>query len=193
MSQEVTVHVHRGSTDSLEPSVDSVETRGSFDLRLESHGSPAHVHCRLDGDLQRIAALETSNYYVEGGGETIVPVRISAEAIDEPIDGTLEVSTGYGSESVAVPVTVDPVPAAVDVDESLAEPGHRDSSPSPTGLDRVFSSSGLDPGTLAIAVLGLVAVGIGTLTAAAIGGPVATAGAVIVVAGVVAALLLVAR
>ncbi|WP_339104394.1 hypothetical protein [Haloterrigena salinisoli] len=193
MSQEVTVHVNRGSTDSLEPSVDSVATRGSFDLRLVSHGSPAHVHCRLDGDLQRIAALETPNYYVEGGGETIVPVSVSAEAIDEPIDGALEVLIGYGSESVAVPVTVAPVPAAVDVDESLAEPGRGDSSPSPTALDRVLATSGLDPGTLAIGVLGLVAVGIGTLTAAAIGGPVATAGAVIVVAGVVAALLLLAR
>ena len=193
MSTEVTVHVNRGSTDSLELSVDSVETRGSFDLRLESHGSPAHVHCRLDGDFERIAALGTSNYYVEGGGETIVPVRVSAEAIDEPVDGVIEVLTGYGAESVVVPVTVHPVPAAVDVDESFAEPRRTDSSPAPRGLDRVLSSSGLDPGTLAIAVLGLVAAAIGTLTAASIGGPVATAGVVIVVAGVAAALLLLAR
>ncbi|QRV15972.1 hypothetical protein JMJ58_03480 [Haloterrigena salifodinae] len=193
MSTEVTVHVNRGSSDSLEPSVDSVETRGSFDLRLESHGAPAHVHCRLDGGLERIAALETPNYYVEGDGETVVPVRVSAEAIDEPIDGALEVLTGYGAESVAVPVTVDPVPDGVDVDESFAEPRHPDSGPSPTGLDRLLSSNGLDPGTLAIAVLGLVMAAIGTLTAASIGGPVATAAAVVVVAGVVAVLLLLVR
>ncbi|ADB59947.1 hypothetical protein Htur_1055 [Haloterrigena turkmenica DSM 5511] len=193
MSTEVTVHVNRGSTDSLEPSVDSVETRGSVNLRLASHGAPAHVHCRLDGDLERIAALETSNYYVEGDGETVVPVRVSAEAIDEPIEGAIEVQTGYGAESVVVPVTVNPVPDGVDVDESFAEPRRQDTGQSPTGLDRILSSSGLDPGTLAVCALGLFAAVIGTLTAAAIGGPVATAGVVIVVAGVAAALFLLVR
>ena len=193
MSQEVTVHVNRGSTDSLEPSVDSVETRGSFDLRLESHDSPAHVHCRLDGDLARIASLETSNYYVEGNGETIVPVRVTAGTIEDSVDGAVEVLTGYGSESLTLPVTVEPAPEGVDVDESLAEPRRGDAGAAPTELHRLLDATGLEPATLAIVLLGLIAVGTGALTAAAIGGPVATAGVAIVVAGVAVALLLLAR
>lgn len=191
MSREVTVHVNRGSADSLESSVEAVETRGSFDLRLASHGAPAHVHCRLDGDLERVASLETANYYVEDEGETVVPVRVAAEAIDDSIDGRLEVLTGYGSESLAIPVTVDPAPAAVDVDDSLAEP--RGDTTAPTGLDRLLAAAGLEPATLAILALGALAVGIGAVTAAAIGGPVATAGIAIVLVGVAVAVGLLAR
>lgn len=191
MSSEVTVHVNRGSADSLETAVGSVETRGSFELRLQSHGPPAHVHCRLDGDLARIATLETSNYYVEPDGETVVPVRVTAEAIDAPIEGTLEVLTGYGSESLTIPVRVEPAPSGVDVDESLAEPAQ--TAPEPTALERMLDATGLEPATLAVVALGLVAVGIASMTAATIGGPVAMGGIAIVAVGFCVALGLLLR
>ncbi|MDQ2052014.1 hypothetical protein RBH26_16175 [Natronolimnohabitans sp. A-GB9] len=194
MSPEVTVHVNRGAADSLEPSVDSVETRGSIGLRLVSHGSPAHVHCRLAGDLERIADLETANYYVDAESETFVPIAVDAERIDAPVSGDLEVLTGYGSESVSIPVVVEPAPGPVDVDESLAEPGGgRDPAGDSTALDRLRETSGLEPATLAVVVLGLVAAAVGAVTAAAIGGLVATLGIAIVVLGTVVALGLLFR
>ncbi|QSW98358.1 DUF7524 family protein [Haloterrigena alkaliphila] len=190
MSPEVIVHVNRGSADSLEAAVDTVETRGSFGLRVQSHGSPAHVHCRLDDALARIATLETSNYYVEEDGETIVPVHVAAERIDDSIAGELEILTGYGSESLSIPVTVGPAPDGVDVDDSLADPPADRSDRS--ALERAVDVTALEPASLAIGALGAIAVMVGVLTATAIGGPVAAAGLAVVVLGVAVALLLLA-
>lgn len=192
---EVTVHVNRRSADALEPTSTALETDGPVLLSLEGHGSPAHVHCRLDGDLERIASLAESNYYVEPDGVTTVPIAVDADGIDRPVDGTLEVLTGYGSESVAIDVTVVPGPPDIDVDESLAEPAR--SEPDPTALeravDRVADGSGLEPGTMAVLALGVIAVGIAAMTAATIGGPVVTGGLAIVVVGFVVALSLLLR
>ncbi|WP_436347743.1 DUF7524 family protein [Natronorubrum sp. FCH18a] len=188
MSREATVHVNRGSADSLETAVGTLETRDSFNLVLESHGPPAHVHCRLAGDLERIATLETSNYYVESEGETIVPVHVASETIDRPVEGVLEVLTGYGSESLSIPVVAKPAPAAVDVDDSLGKPPQ--SEPEPTAFERAVAASGLEPATLVVVALGIVAVGIATTTAAAIGGPLAMAGVGIVAIGFCVAVLL---
>ncbi|MFD1564105.1 hypothetical protein ACFR99_11135 [Haloarchaeobius amylolyticus] len=189
---EVTVHVNRRSANALEPASTVLETDDSFCLSLQGHESPAHVHCRLDGDLERIASLGDANYYVEPNSVTTVPIAVDADAIDRPVDGRLEVLTGYGSESVAIEVTVVPGPPDVDVDESLAEPARSTPEPTPLerAIDQVTAVSGLDSGTLAVLALGVVALGIGALTAASIGGPVATAGLAIVVAGVVVALFL---
>ncbi len=191
MSQEVTVHVNRGSADSLETAVGTLEVRGSFDLHLQSHDTPAHVHCRLGGDIERIATLPESNYYVEADGETIVLVRVNAEAIERPLEGTLEVLTGYGSESLSIPVTVKPAPGGVDVDESLSKPAQN--APEPSELERLIATVGLEPATLGVIALGLVAVGIAVLTAATIGGPVAMAGLAIVSIGFLVALVLLIR
>lgn len=188
MSSRVTVHVNRGAADSLETAVSSLETTDSFALRLESYGPPAHVHCRLEGDLARIATLEESNYYVEADGRTIVPIHVTAERIDGPVEGELEVVTGYGSESLSIPVTVDPSPDAIDVDESLGKP--HEPGPEPTVPDRVLAGKGLDPATLAVVALGLVAIGIATTSAATLGGSVALTGLVVVAAGFCVALLL---
>ncbi|ELY61240.1 DUF7524 family protein [Natronolimnohabitans innermongolicus] len=193
MLKEVTVHVNRGAADSLESTVDSIDTRDSFDCCLQSHGTPAHVHCRLAGDLARIASLETANYYVEADSETYVAVRVDAEAIDEPVTGALEVLTGYGSESISIPVTVRPPPKAVDVDESLAEPSRPDADRELTPLERAVDATGLEPATLAVVAVGLAAAAVGAVTAATIGGTVATLGLAIVTIGVVVAIGLLVR
>jgi len=192
---EVTVHVNRGSADALEPASTALETDGSFRLLLAGHESPAHVHCRLHGDLERIASLDGTNYYVEPDSVTAVPIAIDADAIEQPVDGRLEVLTGYGSESVTIDVTVVPGPPDVDIDESLAEPAR--SEPEPTvfeqAVGRITAVRGVETGTLAVLALGAVALTIATLTTASIGSPIATAGLGSVVAGVVVALVLLLR
>ncbi|QLG47381.1 DUF7524 family protein [Natrinema halophilum] len=189
---EVTVHVNRGNADALEPAAGTLETDGSVALRLQGHVSPAHVHCRLDGDLERIASIEQSNYYVEPDAVTTVPVVVDADTIDQPIDGRLEVVTGYGSESVTIDVTVVPGPPAVDIDDSLSEPTRRepDSTALEDAIDQFTAVSGLEPASLAVVALGVVAIVIATTTAATIASPIATAGLGIVVVGVVVAFLL---
>ncbi|PCR90741.1 DUF7524 family protein [Natrinema ejinorense] len=192
---EVTVHVNREAANTLEPAGTALETSESFTLLLEGHETPAHVHCRLDGGLGRIASLDESNYYIEPSTVTPVPVAVNTGGIDRPVDGHLEVVTGYGSESVSIDVTVLPGPPNVDVDESLAKPAR--SEPDPTtlerGLDRVTGASGFEPATLGVLALGVVAIGIAALTTATIGGPVATAGLAIVLVGTVVALFLLVR
>lgn len=185
----VTVHVNRGSEDTLETAVSAFETAEPFDIALRGHEAPAHVHCRLTGDLARIATLDQPNYYVEPEKVTAVPIDVDAGAITQPVEGTVEVLAEYGSESVAIPVTVEPGPPGVDVDESLAEP-----APSPpestttTLLDRLETESGVQPATIAVLMLGLVAIAIATMTAATIGGTIAAVGLGVVVLGFVAAL-----
>ncbi|GAB3672234.1 DUF7524 family protein [Halopiger thermotolerans] len=194
---EVTVHVNRESPDTLEAATRTVTTRDSFVLALRGHESPAHVHCRLadaDPSFSRHVSLDQSNYYVEAGETIDVPVAVDAEAIDDPVTGRLEVVTGYGSESVTIDVTVEPRPAAVDVDESLSKPPSPDRSADRTAaekvIERLFAASGLDAGTLAVLALGLVALAIATATAATIGGLAATLGFIVVAGGVVVALAL---
>lgn len=192
---EVTVHVNRESADGLETAASAVEVDGSFALRLAGHDAPAHVHCRLAGDLDRIASLAEGNYYVEPDAVTTVPIRVDADAIDGPVEGALEVVAGYGAETASIAVTVVPGPPAVDVDDSLTEPADTESEP--TGierlLDRLAGVGGLEPATLAVAALGLLAIVVGGATAATIGGPVTAAGLMIVLAGVAVALLLLVR
>lgn len=189
---EVTVHVNRRSANALEPASTALETDGSFRLSLQGHESPAHVHCRLDGDLERIASLGSANYYVEPDSVTAVPIAVDTDAVEQPVDGRLEVLTGYGSESVSIDVTVVPGPPDVDVDESLAEPTRTEPEPTPLeqAIGRITTVSGLDPGTVAVLLLGVVALAIAMLTTASIGGPVATAGLAVVVVGFAVALFL---
>ncbi|WP_306057377.1 DUF7524 family protein [Natronococcus wangiae] len=190
----VTVHVNRGSPETLEPAVGTFETAEPFTLILEGHDSPAHVHCRLDGTLAGVASLPGSNYYVEPDAQTPVPIEVNADAIEEPVDGTLEVLTGYGAESVSIRVTVEPAPSSVEVDESLAKPNRSPSEPSaPPLLERLEAASGAQPATIAVLALGFVAVAIAAITAATIGGSIATAGLAVVVLGFVVALGLLFR
>ncbi|MFC4543807.1 hypothetical protein ACFO5R_17920 [Halosolutus amylolyticus] len=193
---DVTVHVNRGSADAvLETDVDTVETCEPIQLVLRGHETPAHVHCRLDERLDRVASIDGSNYYVEPDDVTPVPIRVDAEAIESPVEGTLEIVGGYGAESVSIDVTVTPGPPQVDVDDSLAEPTR--SEPEPTPIERAvtgFSAlTGIEMGTIAVVALGLVAIGIATATAATIGGPVAIGGLAIVVVGVAVGLGLLIR
>lgn len=189
----VTVHVNRNSPERLEPAVGTFETAESFTLILEGHDSPAHVHCRLDGPLDRVASLTGSNYYVEPEAQTPVAIDVNADGIEEPVEGTLEVLTGYGAESVSIEITIEPAPPSVEIDESLAKPNRSSSEPSTPLLEQLEAVSGAQSSTIAVLALGLVAVVIAMTAAVTIGGPIATAGLTVVVLGFVAALGLLFR
>lgn len=186
---EITVHVNRGAANTLESDVESVETDRRLSVVLRGHERPAHVHCRLTGGLDRVATIDRSNYFIGPGDVTTVPVDVDGDAIDAPVSGRVEVVTGYGSETVAVDVTLTPPPPDIEVDKTLTEPPRNRAGPS-TGervVDTVADLVGLDPTTLAVLALGIFAILIAMATAATIGGLVAFVGLAIVVGGVVLA------
>lgn len=186
---EVTVHVNRAGPHRLETDVSTVETCEPFVLRITGHETPAHVHCRLDDQLRQVASIEGSNYYVEPDGATPVRVSVDASGLDEPIEGRLELVSGYGTESIAISVIVTPEPQHVPVDESLATPAQTESTQPAadrTGWPEALPT--LDTGTLAVIVLGVLSIGVAVATAATVGAPIAVVGVGIVVIGVVAAI-----
>ncbi|GAB3030403.1 DUF7524 family protein [Natronobiforma cellulositropha] len=187
MSQEVTVHVGRDGPQTLEATASLLETRGggSFDLVLENHGTPIHVHCHLAGDIARVASLEVGNHYVDADETVVVPVHVPD--VGHELGGTLEVSTGYGANAVTIGVAAT-TGSQTAVDETLATPRTRE--PEPSALESVAASVGLDPATLAVLGLGLLAVAVAVSTAAVVGSEVAVLGVLIVGAGVLVALWL---
>ncbi|RQG92542.1 DUF7524 family protein [Natrarchaeobius chitinivorans] len=185
---EITVHVNRGNANTLETDTGSLETHRKISVVFRGHDRPAHVHLRLGGDLDRAVSIGNPNYYLEPDGVTVVSIDVEADHLEAPVDGELEVVTGYGSESLSIDVTIVPPPPEVDIDESLAQPTR--SAPEPSLTERAASAIGFGTSTAGVLVLGIVALGIATLTAATVGGFVALLGFAIVVAGVVVALWL---
>ncbi|ELY99929.1 hypothetical protein C482_09183 [Natrialba chahannaoensis JCM 10990] len=186
------VHVDRKQEDALSPERNAIETNSSFVVELHGQGSPAHVHCRLSGDIAHVASLRTPNYYIEPDAVTPVPIDITADGLDQPVCGELELLTGYGSESVSITVTVTPPPKGVDVDESLAAPARSADDEQPTLVEEITTQLGIktDLGVLAVIGLGIFALALAVAVTSAVGGPVATIGVGIVFAGVAVALFL---
>jgi len=189
---ELTVHVNRTAANTLETDADSLETDRRLTVVLCGHERPAHVHCRLGGDLDRIATIEQSNYYIAAGDTVGVPIDVDGNAIDDPVSGYLEFVTGYGSESVSVEVTLLPPPPEIEVDETLTKPNRTRSDP--PAVDRALATVredlGLDSTTLGVLALGAFAVAVAVVTAATIGSFVAVLGLSIVVGGVAIAVWL---
>lgn len=189
----VTVHVNRNSPERLEAATATFETSEPFTLLLEGHDTPSHVHCRLDEELARVASLPQSNYYVEADARTPVPIDIDAGGLEESVQGFLEVSTGYGAESVAIAVTVEPGPDRVEIDESLSKPRRSSSDQSPEPSEPLFGDLGLPgdvgPASLAVLALGaiVVALAVALAVAAIAGGTAAVAVFAVVAITVVAA------
>ncbi|MCU4926690.1 hypothetical protein OB905_11965 [Halobacteria archaeon AArc-dxtr1] len=184
----IAIDVNRNGGESLAASTDAVSVSGSFDLLLRGHSVPAHAHCRIDGDLDAVASIDHSNHYVKPDERLAIPVTVAE--IDDPVTGTLSVSIGYGTETVDVEVTAEPAPSPIDVDETLSTPSREPAES--TALERVVDDSTIDPATLGVVALGVAALGIGLATTAVVGGVVAVAGLLAVLAGVgVAGFLLV--
>ncbi|TYT63389.1 DUF7524 family protein [Natrialba swarupiae] len=185
---EITVHVNRGSANTLEADLESLQTHRRISVVLRGHERPAHVHCRLGGDLDRAASIDAPNYYIEPEDVTVVPVAVDSDHLDDPISGELEILTGYGSESLEIDLTIVPSPADVEIDNSLATPDR--SPPEPTTIERIAEAFGHGASTAGVLVLGVLALAIAAMTAATIGGLVALVGLGIVAGGVVVALWL---
>jgi hypothetical protein len=143
----MTVHLNREGPQSI-AAPQAFKATGEFTVYLQNHGTPLHAHVSLDNSLSEIARVVTPNRYVEEGATR--SVRIEVADGDRPVDGRLEVVTGYGAETAYVSVTIrDPetVEPAVAVDEELGRPT---SSPTRTEADPKGLLFG---GLLAIALL----------------------------------------
>ncbi|WP_312908821.1 DUF7524 family protein [Natronosalvus caseinilyticus] len=197
-----TVTVDRTGSDSLTASASSLEASHPFEIRLESEGGPAHVHCRLTGELAGAASIEAlnggngnardGNHYVDPDRPTPIMIDFDPVALEAPLEGSIVLSTGYGATETTLSVTLLPTTRPVDVDQTLGEPAREE--PEPTALERAVEQlravSGLDPGTLGVLALAVLAIAIAWSTAAVIGGTVAYVSVLIVSVGVVVAVAL---
>lgn len=101
----------------------SFEATGDFDVFVRNHGEPHHVHVRLDPTLSAVGQVTTPNRFVETGATRRIHVAVSDG--ERPLEGRLEVVTGYGANSSYVTVTIRDPEATVErvaVDERLGEP-----------------------------------------------------------------------
>jgi hypothetical protein len=165
VADTLAVHLNRDGPHSVE-SQREFETDGPFTVELRNHGTPSHVHLRLDDDLAAVATLDDANYYVED--HTAVEVAVP-EDHSAAVSGRVEVVTGYGAESTAVPVTLLPAGSlGVAVEESLSTPAERDPGP-PDDRTRTLAVGGLAvvavllSAVLLVAVEGTAALALGAL------------------------------
>jgi len=181
------VDLNRGELHDVEaPS--AFATAEPFSIELRNHGEAVHVHVRADDALSAVARIDADgNLFVERDTTRSVPVGVSD--VDSPVTGTLEITTGYGSETSSVEVTVDPDDdgGEVDVDETLSRPPESERETTSTPLSQRLS--GWLPGRRVIPVLllGLVAVGVAAAVANAVRSPLVLVGAGVVVGAVLVA------
>ena len=191
-AESIPVHVNRGGQGSIEIGRESVSTDRSFELALQNHGEPTHVHCRLTGTLADVAEVEETNQFVEAGETTVVPVTVGAHEGER--SGGVELSTGFGATASELPVTLlGGVGEAdrVDVDERLAEPQRPEPEPgvlaNGVDLDRLQ----LGPSTLGLVGLGGLALLAALGAALVVGGTAGILGVGVVAAGFIAAFVLI--
>lgn len=155
--ESFTAHLnHEGPQSVAAPQ--AFKTGEDFSVYLENHGSPLHVHVRADQSLAEVAEVATPNRYVEEGATQRVQVEIDDR--DQPVDGRLEIVTGYGSNTEYVSVTVrDPgaIEPDVEVDEELTRP-EPSSGPSGGDADQLIRNAMLG-GSLVVVVAIAVVVG----------------------------------
>lgn len=180
MADDLTVHVNADGIHSVSAEAASFETTGSFALVLQNHGSPAHVHVHLDESLARGASLDASNHYVDANARRVVRVAVRDE--ERPVSGELTVYTGYGSESVAIPVSVR---EPTETDEGVAVAEEFSKKPAQSGGTRAEG-----PG-LAPALVGGASVVLAVVSFLALDGLVALfVGGVLLVGGLAAGVFL---
>ncbi|WP_323676815.1 hypothetical protein [Halorubellus sp. PRR65] len=179
MVDTLTVHLSRGELHEVAPATADFETGGTFELELVNHGRASHVHVHPDDALARGVRLDESNLYVETDSTRVVAVEVPDGP--RPLRGALDISAGYGAtgSSVAVGIVDEPEPD-LPVDETLAAPESTDGDD--PSLDRLLAEE-----SLPVLALGAVAVAIALGAAFAFGDVVVATGALVVVAGVLAA------
>ena len=122
MADVLTVSLNEDGPQSIE-APGAFEATGDFDVVFENHGEPLHAHVGLDPTLSAVAAVRTPNRFVEEGATR--RVRVDVDRAELPVEGRLELITGYGATTEYVPVSLgNPSEAdpGVSVDERLGEP-----------------------------------------------------------------------
>ncbi|WP_135822572.1 DUF7524 family protein [Halostella litorea] len=202
MPPTLAVHVSDDGLHSVRAEPPSFEAAGAFDVELVNHGRAVHVHLNLVEGLERGAELEATNHFVDTDAIRQVGVDVVDDAL--PASGKLKVVTGYGAETTYVDVTVTEPPDAprtgtgelgsegsVAVDETLAEPSpvEQPDDPGASSVPTALSARENAP----VAALAGVAVLVAAAAATLVDGVVAALGVAIVLAGVAAAGVLLAR
>lgn len=122
MADALTVRLNEDGPQSIE-APGAFEATGDFDVVFENGGEPLHAHVGLDPTLSKVAAVRTPNRFVEEGATRRVRVDVETGAL--PVEGRLELVTGYGATTEYVPVSLrNPAEAdtSVTVDERLGQP-----------------------------------------------------------------------
>ncbi len=183
--EEVTVTVSRKGPQPLDarPSKLEVLAGDRFGIAIENEGSSAHVHCRITGELGDYLSIDQSNHYVEANSDAYISLR--APDVDRELEGTLAISTGYGATTVYVGLAVTAAPEEIEVDETLGIPaggssgsggGGRFVQPTTGGSagrtrSRNRAATGeIDRTTLAVTLVGVVAIGVAVVSASVVGG-----------------------
>lgn len=197
MPEPLPVHVSRSERHAIE-TVESFEAAGPFVVEVTNHGGDAHVHLRLDEGLAGAARIEgDGNVYVENGETRRVRVETTPDG--GGATGTLTVETGYGAEGVGIDVALrDPAADEPAAEASVGTTASDDPEPAGGSGGAGGTGGGLDAptvpgGTLPVAGLALLALGIAALTAMTLESPVVVAGVVVVLVAVVVAAALLVR
>lgn len=183
MDESLVITLNRDGPHSIEIAERPFEATDSFDIVLDNRGEALHVHLHLDDDLARSASIATGNHYVQQGA--VRRVRVEVQESPRPVEGRLEVVTGYGSERTWIDIgLVDPeeVDEGVRVDESL-------SRPQPT----VEREPAIDRDTLPVVGVAALALLIAIGTLVWLDGVVVALGALVVIVGLATAVVLLLR
>jgi len=109
--------------DGVRPVSSVLRAEETFKVEIVNDGPPKHVHLAVKGDAEPYVSPEAGNVYVEDD-ET---VEVVVGPTPGEVEGELELSSDYGSDSATVELTVgeesDEEPeGTVKVDESLSQP-----------------------------------------------------------------------
>jgi hypothetical protein len=181
------VELNRGQLHDVEAPAEFA-TSEPFSVELRNHGEAVHVHVRADEALSTAARIETDGtLFVEGGTTQSVPVGVGS--VDDPVTGSLEVATGYGSETRTVRVTIEPASDGdpVDVDETLSKPRRPDPEPERPPIGERLAAVLPGRRVVPVLVLGVVAVAVAAAVANAVRSPAVLVGAGVVVGAVLVA------
>ena len=157
MPNSFTAHLGREGPQSISVP-ETFETEAGFTVYLRNHGTPLHVHLKLDRSLGETAEVVGPNRYVEAGATRRVQVNL--DGVDRPVEGEVEIVTGYGSETESVTVTVrDPdAVESVPVDEELSGPVPSSGAGPESGSGQLLHNAVLG-GILLLVVIVAVVVG----------------------------------
>jgi hypothetical protein len=115
--------------EGIRPVSKTYRAEESFEVAVSNEGSPKHVNLSVTGEAQPYVSVQVNNVYVAEGDEETVEVVVGPTPGE--VEGNLEVSSDYGSDSAEVELvlgdegtdmSVSTEEDGVEVDESLSQP-----------------------------------------------------------------------